>query len=123
MEAPTPGGSGSMMSTLAPLVMSACAMLSSVASLPCAFWTENSEDDRPAVVRALVRYGASNSVYLAEETVSGRMTPTFPLPLAVIAFSPAIAEKSLVKELALIDGVELEVEPVQLPSMSELFSC
>ena len=47
---------------LAPLVMSSWAMVNSVVSLPCAFCTENCDDDRPAIVRALDRYGASNSV-------------------------------------------------------------
>jgi hypothetical protein len=51
-----------MISTLAPLVIAVCAMLSSVEALPWAFCTVNCDDDRPAVWRAFVRYGASNSV-------------------------------------------------------------
>ena len=37
-----------MISTLAPLVMASCASVSSVASLPCAFCTENCDGDSPA---------------------------------------------------------------------------
>ena len=47
------------------------------------------------MVIARVRYGASNSVYRAEETVSGRMAATLPLPRAARGFSAAIAEKVL----------------------------
>ena len=36
------------MSTLAPLVMASCASASSVASLPCAFCTENWVGESPA---------------------------------------------------------------------------
>ncbi len=67
-----------------------------MASLPWAFCTVNCEDDRPASVRACVRYGASNSVYRAEETVSGRITATLPLPAAASGFSVDMAEKSRV---------------------------
>ena len=82
-----------MIRTLAPLVMAVWASDSSVASLPCAFCTVNCEDDRPAVVSAWVRYGASNWVYRAEETVSGRMTATLPLPAAASGFSTDIADR------------------------------
>ena len=104
IDLPTPESSGSMISTLSPLVMSAWARLSWVASLPWAFCTENCELDRPAVSSAFVRYGASNSVYRAEVVVSGRITPTPPLPCAASGLSLAIAEKSFVKSVAEIDG-------------------
>ena len=74
--------------------MSAWASVNWVEVLPCAFCTENCDEERPAVDRALDRYGASNSVYRADETVSGRMTPTLPLPLEASGFSCAMAEKS-----------------------------
>src|SRR5271170_5822871 len=93
MDAPTPESSGSMIRTLAPLVMSSWASESSVASLPWAFTTEYCEGLRPAVARAWLRYGASNSVYLSEETVSGRMASTLPLPAAASGFRSDIAEK------------------------------
>src|SRR5580658_2407138 len=93
MDAPTPESSGSMIRTLAPLVMSSWASESSVASLPWAFTTEYCDGVSPAVARAWLRYGASNSVYRAEETVSGRMTPTLPLPRAARGFRSAIASK------------------------------
>ena len=64
-----------------------------MASLPCAFTTEYCEGERPARARAWVRYGASNSVYRAEETVSGMMAATLPLPAAARALSAAIALK------------------------------
>src|ERR1700760_3980961 len=82
-----------MIRTVAPLVMSSWASVNSVESLPCAFCTENCDDLRPAEDSALVRYGASNSVYRAEVTVSGRMTPTLPLPLDASDVSLDMAEK------------------------------
>src|SRR5579859_1005998 len=100
-----------MISTLAPLVMASCASVSSVASLPCAFCTENCVGERPAVVSASVRYGASNSVYRAEVTVSGRIAAMFPLPLAANAFSSVITEKVRVKEETVIEGTFTEPEP------------
>src|SRR6266568_2270130 len=92
-----------MIRTLAPLVMAVCASESSVASLPCAFCTENCEEDRPAAVSAWVRYGASNWTYRAEVTVSGRMTATLPLPAAARGFSADIAEKVLSNWVTEID--------------------
>src|ERR1700691_995846 len=82
-----------MIRMLAPLVMAAWASDSSVASLPWAFWTVNCDVDRPASVSAWVRYGASNSVYRAEETVSGRITATLPLPWLASGFSVDMAAK------------------------------
>ena len=103
-----------MMSTLAPLVMASWASVNSVESLPCAFCTVNCEGERPASARAWVRYGASNSVYRAEVTVSGRITATLPLPLAASGFRLDIAEKVRSSELTEIVGVdpllELELE-------------
>ena len=99
MEVPTPESSGSTTSTVAPEVMADWASVSWVVSLPWAFWTVKSEVLSPAVVNARVRYGASNSVYRADETVSGRMTATLPLPSAARPVRPFMAVKVLVKEV------------------------
>src|ERR1700722_5035587 len=124
MDAPTPESSGSMIRTLAPLVMASWASESSVESLPCAFTTEYCEGVSPAVARAWDRYGASNSVYRAEDTVSGRMTATLPLPAAARGFSEAIALKVRSSWPTEIDGTvpaELEeVEPELLDELPEL---
>src|ERR1700753_1232987 len=101
-----------MIRTVAPLVMSSWASVNSAESLPWAFGTENCDDDRPADCRALVRYGASNSVYRADVTVSGRMTPTLPLPLDASGFSLAMAEKSRVKSDAEMLGALLDAPPL-----------
>src|SRR6201999_2447893 len=116
--APVPEVSGSMIRTVAPLVMSSWASVNSVESLPCAFCTENCDDLSPAAVRALVRYGASNSVYRAEVTVSGRMTPTLPLPLAASDLSWDIAEKSRVKSDVEMLGV-LPDEPPRAEALDD----
>src|SRR5579875_3870583 len=89
-----------MISTLAPLVMASWASASSVASLPCAFTTEYCEGERP---------GASNSVYRAEVTVSGRMTATLPLPSAASGLSAVIAEKVRFRSVTLIEGTAADV--------------
>src|ERR1017187_10849827 len=47
----------------------------------------------PAALNACFRYGASNSVYRAEETVSGNITAMLPLPLATMLFRYFIVEK------------------------------
>jgi len=99
MCAPAPESSGSTTSTLAPLVMADWAMLNWVASLPSAFWMVKSEDDRPAAVTACLRYGASNSTYRVEETVSGRITAMVPLPAEATDLRPAIAVKELLRWL------------------------
>jgi len=59
--APTPESSGSIMRTVAPLVMSVSASVNSVLSLACAFWTMMSDDGRPAIERAFMMSGWSNS--------------------------------------------------------------
>src|SRR5215471_18352268 len=91
-------------STEAPLVMADWAMLNSVASLPSAFWMVKSEDDRPAAVTACLGYGASNSTYRVEETVSGRITAMVPLPAETTGLRPAIAVKELLMSLREIDA-------------------
>src|SRR5580658_1328342 len=98
-----------MIRTRAPLAMASRASVSSVASLPCAFCTENWGDERPAAARASDRYGASNSVYRVEETVSGRIAATFPLPMAARGFSVVIAEKVLFRSATEIDGTAGEL--------------
>jgi len=74
------------------------------------------------LVSAVVRYGASNWVYRAEETVSGRMTATLPLPAAVSGFSADIAEKSRVNWATEIDTVapDEELALLELPPLGEL---
>src|SRR6201989_1523575 len=108
-----------MIRTVAPLVMSSWASVNSVESLPWAFCTENCDDDRPADCRALVRYGASNSVYRADVTVSGRMTPPLPLPLDASGFSDAIAEKSRVKDDVEMLGTLPEPPPLEAELLEE----
>src|SRR6201992_2702763 len=108
-----------MIRTVAPLVMSSWASVNWVESLPWAFCTENCDEVRPAVVSALVRYGASNSVYRAEETVSGRITPMLPLPLAASGFSDAIAEKSRVKDDVEMLGTLPEPPPLEAELLEE----
>src|ERR1700722_18296343 len=80
MCAPVPESSGQMISTVAPLAMADCAMLTCVASLPSAFCTVRSDDGSPAAANAAFRYGASNSTHRVDDVVSGRMTATLPLP-------------------------------------------
>src|SRR5215469_11696536 len=118
MCAPTPESSGSTTSTLAPLVMSDCASLNCVESLPSAFWITTSEEDRPAVLSALDRYGASNSTYRVEVTVSGRITATRPLPAEATDLRPAIAEKLLLRSLTEMDAAAAPGELV--PAVGEL---
>src|SRR5580704_16996174 len=118
MDAPTPESSGSMIRTLAPLVMASWASESSVASLPCALTTEYCEGLSPAVARAWFRYGASNSVYRAEETVSGRMTATLPWPSPTRGFSEAMALKVRSSWVTEIDGTNPEeLEPDVAPEL------
>src|ERR1700759_1862214 len=93
--------------------MSSWASVNWVESLPWAFCTENCDEVRPAVVSALDRYGASNSVYRADETVSGRITPMLPLPLDASGFSDAIAEKSRVKDDVEMLGTLAEPPPLE----------
>src|ERR1700722_10791091 len=113
MWAPTPESSGSTTSTLAPLVMADCASDSWVASDPSAFSTTKSELASPAAVKACFRYGASNSTYRVDDTVSGRMTATEPLPADVTDLSCAIAEKELLRS-------PTEMEPLALlPPLAE----
>ena len=51
-----------------------------------------------------MRYGASNSTYRVDETVSGRITATFPLPFAASGLMVFIAEKLRLNDAALICG-------------------
>ena len=116
---PTPASSGSTTSTLAPLVMADWAMLNCVASLPSAFSIVTSEEDRPAVLKACFRYGASNSTYRVEETVSGRITVTLPLPAEATDLRPAIALKVLLRLLTEIDADD-EVGLLEVAAGAEL---
>src|ERR1700728_2129305 len=112
MCAPTPESSGSTTSTLAPLVMADWASLNCVASLPSASSTVRSDEDRPASVNASLRYGASNSTYRVEETVSGRITVTLPLPAAATDFRSAMALKVLLRSA-------MEIAAAALPALDD----
>src|SRR5258708_69376 len=87
MCAPVPESSGSTTRTLAPLVIADWARLTWVASCPSAFWTVRSAAGRPAAANACFSSGVSNSTYRVEDTVSGRMTATLPLPAAAMDVS------------------------------------
>src|SRR3984885_12755391 len=95
MCAPTPESSASTTSTVAPLVMAVWASLNWVASLPSAFSTVYCDDLSPAFWKDSFRYGASNSTYRVDDTGSGRITATVPLPLAARGLSVAMAENVL----------------------------
>ena len=94
-----------MRSTVAPLVMSVCASVSWVASLPRAFWTMMSELGSPAAVSAFVMSGWSNSTYRVELTVSGMIAATLPLPDLAKLLSCFMAEKLLVNDFVVNFGV------------------
>src|ERR1700728_539634 len=112
MCAPTPESSASTTSTVAPLGMAVWASLNWVASLPSAFSTVYCDVVRPAFLKDSFRYAASNSTYRVDDTVSGRMTVTLPLPLAARGLSVAMAENVL--SIWLSDSLGTE-EPVLLP--------
>src|ERR1700741_1713580 len=95
MRAPTPGSRGSTSNTVAPLVMSLWASVNWVVSLPIAFWTMMSELESPASVSAFVIYGASNSTYRVDVTVSGRIAATLPFPCEASGFRLDMALRSL----------------------------
>jgi hypothetical protein len=73
---------------------------------------------RPAMVKAFVKNGASNSVYRAEDTVSGSTTPTRPLPCDARPVSDDMALKSRVNELmdrlAELEGAEVAGEAAEV---------
>src|ERR1700734_1670066 len=96
MCAPTPESSASTTSTVAPLVMAVWASLNWVASLPSAFSPVYCVDLSPAFWKDSFRYGASNSTYRVDDTVSGRITVTLPLPLAARGLSVVMAANELV---------------------------
>src|ERR1017187_7210565 len=85
------------MIALGPAVMSAWASVMNVAPLPAAFWMMIWFDLRPAASSAFLRYGASNSVQRVDDTVSGRITATFPLPFLASGTRAFIAENEFVK--------------------------
>src|SRR5262249_13612970 len=93
-----------MMSTLAPLVMAVCASLRSGAAWPFAFFPVNFGFGSPALSCDSMRYGASNWVSRADDTVSGRMTATLPLPIVASGLSCDMAENELLKSEAEICG-------------------
>src|SRR5438105_7122817 len=104
MAAPLPESRASMSSTLAPSVMSASAWVCMVLALPWALSTLKSLVVRPAAWKAFARYGASKLTYRAEVVVSGSNTPIFPFPCAASDLSWAMAEKSLVNDVAEMDA-------------------
>src|SRR5690348_18286266 len=89
---------------VAPSEMSACASASWVASLPWALSTLNCDEENPAIWKALVMYGASKVTHRVELVVSGRMTPTRPLPDEARPFSWPMAEKLFSKDFVLSEG-------------------
>src|SRR5229473_2547563 len=89
--------------TFAPCVMSAWACAIWVASLPCALSILNSDALYPAIWKAFVKYGVSELTHRVDEVVSGRRTPTRPLPAACRSFSVAMAEKLTSNEETLSD--------------------
>src|SRR3954452_24183211 len=111
MCAPVPESSGQMISTVAPLAMADCAMLTCVASLPRASWTVRFADGSPAAANAAFRAGASNASHRVDEVVSGRMTATLPLPSGASGASALRALNVGPMSLTVRDGapaVELE---------------
>jgi hypothetical protein len=96
---PVAESTGVIMSTLAPAVISDWASVTNVESLPCAFWTMTCFDERPASFSAFARYGASKAVQRVDDTVSGRITATEPVPLAASGFRAFIAENDVLKSL------------------------
>ena len=69
-------------------------------------------------MNACFRYGSSKATYRVDDVVSGRITPTSPLPAAVSPFSWAIAEKLASKDETLSPAGTValaDVEPVEVP--------
>src|ERR1700722_3913789 len=91
MCAPTPESGGCTTSPVAPLMIAYGASMNWVASLPSAFSTVYCDDVSPAFWKDSFRYGASNSTYRVDDTVSGRITATLPLPLEARGLSVAMA--------------------------------
>src|ERR1700733_8951089 len=79
-----------------------------------------SEDGRPAAAAAFFRSGASNSTYRMELVVSGRIAATLPLPDAASDLSAAMAEKSLVNDVAEMLGVAAADEVDDVAELLEL---
>ena len=105
MCAPVPESSGQMISTVAPLVMADCAMLTCLASLPRASCTVRFADGSPAAANAAFRYGSSNSSHRVDDVVSGRMTATLPLPSGASGASAFRALNVGPMSLTVRDGV------------------
>ena len=120
MCAPTPESSASTTSTVAPLVMAVWASLNWVASLPSAFCTVYCDDVSPAFWKDSFRYGASNSTYRVDETVSGRITAMLPLPLATRGLSVAMAENVLLIWLSDSCGTDDALELLAEELLGEL---
>ena len=59
----------------------------------------------PAIANADFKYGASNSVYRVELTVSGRITAMVPLPLATTLFKYFMVDILVLKVLSETVGV------------------
>ena len=75
----------------------------------------------PAALNARVKSGASYVTYRADVVVSGRSTPTLPLPWAARPVNCFITEKSAVKSPALTWGTDAGVLlPPPVPSLDEL---
>src|SRR5674476_915003 len=104
IAAPLPGSSGSTNRTEAPALMSASACVCMVEALPLALSILNLAAESPAASKACFRYGASYWTYRVDVVVSGRSTPTMPLPCEANPVNCFMSAKSAVKSTALICG-------------------
>src|SRR5664280_2755259 len=110
IAAPLPESSGSTSRTEAPALMSASAWVCMVEALPLALSTLTSLAGRPAAANACFRYGASYWTYRVDVVVSGRSTPTRPLPCAASPVSCFMVEKSDLNSAALLCGIAMGVD-------------
>src|SRR5450759_5326779 len=104
IAAPLPGSSGSTSRTEAPALMSASACVCMVEALPLALSILKLLEESPAASNACFRYGASYWTYRVDVVVSGRSTPTMPLPCAANPVSCFMSAKSALNFAASICG-------------------
>src|SRR5665811_2160220 len=109
IAAPLPGSSGSTSRTEAPALMSASACVCMVDALPLALSILKLLEESPAAAKACFRYGASYWTYRVDVVVSGRSTPTMPLPCEASPVSCFMSAKSDVNSVALIWGTAADV--------------
>src|SRR5674476_451227 len=108
IAAPLPGSSGSTNRTEAPALMSASACVCMVDALPLALSILKLLAESPAASNACFRYGASYWTYRVDVVVSGRSTPTRPLPCAANPVNCFMSAKSDLKSAALICGTAVD---------------